>query len=202
MQHPNSNDVAQKQALNRLKVLRDKLDRWSDSRPIWNQHAYSITHINDDGSVPPAGEWMQNFSDSTLNNFRQNKQGPGGATLLPDITGILSQDNVCSAEGGMVTLSAEVCNRGLRAVGADMPATFYLGPPEDGNILCVSYTDGPVKIGDFCLPVDCQFSGDVPDNSEIFMVVNDDGKGNATTEECDTSNNVDSVVIPKCEIIK
>jgi hypothetical protein len=83
-----------------------------------------------------------------------------------------------------------------------MPATFYVGPPEDENILCTSYTDGPVKIGDFCLPVSCTFSGSVSDNSEIFMVVNDDGKGNATTEECNTDNNVDSVLVPVCTVVK
>ena len=29
-----------------VRVLRDQLDRWSSSRPIWNQHAYSITNVN------------------------------------------------------------------------------------------------------------------------------------------------------------
>ena len=28
-----------------LRVLRDALDRWASSRPMWNQHAYSITNV-------------------------------------------------------------------------------------------------------------------------------------------------------------
>jgi len=33
-----------------VRVLRDSLDRWSSSRAIWNQHAYTITNINDGGA--------------------------------------------------------------------------------------------------------------------------------------------------------
>ena len=28
-----------------VRILRDSLDRWSSSRAIWNQHAYSITNV-------------------------------------------------------------------------------------------------------------------------------------------------------------
>ncbi len=37
-------------------------DAWADSRPVWNQHAYHMTHINDDLSVPtsPTTHWTAN----------------------------------------------------------------------------------------------------------------------------------------------
>ena len=43
------------------------------SRRIWNQHAYHITNVNDDGSVPvkQADNWR------SYNNFRMNVQGQG-----------------------------------------------------------------------------------------------------------------------------
>ncbi|HEY3233685.1 MAG TPA: hypothetical protein VGJ84_03155, partial [Polyangiaceae bacterium] len=200
MQHPGA-QVDPESAYVGVRVLRDRLDRWADSRPLWNQHAYSITNINDDGTVPASSQWKQNFLQPGLNNFRANVQGPGSVSM-PDITGALNKDEICRLSGGTVTLNARVCNRGFRVVGADMPATFYLGPVTDNNILCVSYTNGPVPVGDACLPVSCQVNGSVPVGSTVTMVVNDDGQGHATTVECNSNNNTDSILIEQCPVIQ
>lgn len=200
--HPNSQSADQKMSWNALYVYRDVLDRWADSRPLWNQHAYSITNINDDGSVPASKAWKQNFLEPKQNNYRANRQGDKSANLLPDITGALNQADVCQTAGNQVVLSGKVCNRGLRVVGANMPATFYKGPPADGKVLCVSYTTGPVQLGNSCLPVSCQLPATEVIGSDVYMVVNDDGKGHATTEECNTINNTDKVTVADCPVVK
>jgi hypothetical protein len=179
-----------------LRVLRDRLDRWASSRPIWNQHAYSITNINDDGTVPQTSEWVPNFSDPSLNNYRQNAQGPASSEDMPDITGRIEED-ACKSGEGVATLTSTVCNRGLRAVGAAMPATFYAGDPADHNVLCVSYTNGPVPVGG-CLEVQCEIQSSV--EGAITVVVNDDGSGGQTTVECNSANNTDTIVIPPCTV--
>jgi hypothetical protein len=193
--HPNTADTA-----GGVKVLRDRLDRWASSRPLWNQHAYSITNVLDDGKIPKTSEWLQNWKQPKLNNYRANVQGKTGNADFPDITGALSEDKVCvqSAEGG-VTLTATVCNRGKKAVGADMPATFYKGEASAGEILCVSYTKGPVPVGG-CADVSCEVMGVV--SGIVTMVVNDDGKGNKTTVECNSDNNTDFLNVKKCEVPK
>jgi hypothetical protein len=94
-----------------------------------------------------------------------------------------------------VTLTATVCTRGKKVVGADMPATFYKGDPASKEILCTSYTKGPVPVGG-CLDVSCDVTGGV--SGKITMVVNDDGKGGMTTVECNPDNNTDTVTIGKC----
>ncbi len=183
-----------------IRIYRDRLDRWASSRALWNQHAYSVTNVNDDGTVPKTSEWEPNFTSEGLNNFRQNRQGQEAAGDLPDITGVLDQDKICEIGSSGTTLSALVCNRGLRTVGADMPATFYLGDVEPANILCISYTKGPVPEGD-CLPVSCSVNQSVPGGSTITMVVNDDGTGRgATSEECNLDNNTDAVAINACVV--
>jgi hypothetical protein len=190
--HPNSADTA-----GGVKVLRDRLDRWASSRPMWNQHAYSITNINDDGKVPKTSEWMQNWKVKGLNNYRANVQGKTGFADYPDITGALSEDKVCTlSKDGAATLTATVCNRGKKAVGANMPATFYKGDPAAKEILCTSYTQAPVPVGG-CQEVSCEIAmGAV---GLITMIVNDDGKGGMTTVECDTDNDFDSVTVKKCD---
>ena len=181
-----------------LIVLRDRLDRWVSSRPIWNQHAYNITNIKDDGTIPKTSEWVQNFSDPDMNNYRQQKQGKTGAGVAPDITGrFTSAADICKSSGNVVTLNAQVCNRGTKDVGSKMPAVFYKNEIRPDNILCVSYTDEtlPMKM---CRNVSCEISKEEAQklqSQKIVLLVNDDGKGGKTTVECNESNNTDEIMM-------
>ncbi len=52
-------------------AFRDPGDAWVRTRPIWNQHAYSIGNVRDDGTIPsaPTPSW------DTHNTYRANRQG-------------------------------------------------------------------------------------------------------------------------------
>ena len=54
------------------------MDRWVRTRPIWNQHTYHITNINDDGTIPAVEDdnWLSPAGDP-FNNYRQNVQDEG-----------------------------------------------------------------------------------------------------------------------------
>ena len=182
-----------------LRVLRDRLDRWTSSRAIWNQHAYSVTNINDDLSVPSTSTWQQNFVAPGLNNYRQNVQGATGPGAMPDITGRFDESTACLMDGQSTNLVATVCNRGVRAVGAALPATFYAGSVAPENIICVSYTEGPVPVGG-CLEVSCEILADV--DGEVILVVNDDGVGGQLTVECFEGNNQHSSSVNDCTIVQ
>lgn len=66
-----------------LEVWEDAADNWVRTRRIWNQHAYNVTNVNEDGTIPrhPRPNWL----DPRLNNFRQNVQ-PSGLFDAPDLT--------------------------------------------------------------------------------------------------------------------
>ena len=185
-----------------FRVLRDRLDRWASSRPIWNQHAYSITNISDDQTIPKTSDWLQNFKQEGLNNYRQNAQGAVGRDTAPDITGYFVQDDVCGVKGDTITVGAMVCNRGTKMVASRMPATFYQ-MNEDGSekLLCTSYTESNVPIGG-CMRVSCEFTLDETGIGarKIRMVSNDDGQGGRTTVECNEHNNEDIIQIDGCEV--
>lgn len=181
-----------------IRVLRDSLDRWASSRSIWNQHAYTITNVNEDGTIPRSSLRVRNHGDAMLNNYRQNAQGSREPGALADITGRLDA-TICRDDGAETRLVSTVCNRGERAVGAALPATFYLGPPEDGNVICTSFTPGPVPVGG-CLEVSCELTEDIED-ADVHVRVNDDGSGGATTFECEEDNNDDVVRVAECNVL-
>src|SRR5262249_42760557 len=115
----------------------------------------------------------------------------------PDLTGAFIDGDVCRSSGGTSSIRATVCNRGKKAVGASMPATFYRGSPESGQTLCVARTDGPVPVGG-CMQVTCNAAG--PVSGDLTMVVNDDGRGAASTAECNAANNRDRVTVRACDV--
>ncbi len=61
-------------------VYRDSQDRWIPSRRVWNQHAYHVTNVREDGTIP------QNMKKSwqLLNTFRTNSQVEAGGDCDPD----------------------------------------------------------------------------------------------------------------------
>ena len=102
---------------NGIRVFRDRDDGWVGTRGIWNQHAYSITNVNDDGTIPahPVANWLT----PGLNNFRS--QAPGkrsvcrmkgtwentGSLALPRLlhTAALLEDGRVLVAGGFNTTS-------------------------------------------------------------------------------------------------
>ena len=194
--HPNAPSAMSKGG---IKVVNDRLDRWASSLPIWNQHAYSITNIRPNGSVPKMSEWTRNWTvkEKGYNSFRQNAQGAAGVEDLADVTGKLDTGSVCRVRGTKIILSGRVCNRGRRAVGSRLPATFY---DSMGRILCVSYTTQPVQGNDDCQLVSCEAER-ARLMGTVRLVVNDDGMGGRTTVECRDENNSDMINVNPADCI-
>ncbi|MBO4350126.1 MAG: VCBS repeat-containing protein [Proteobacteria bacterium] len=188
-----------------VRVMRDRLDRWTSSRNIWNQHVYNITNINDDQTIPQTSNWIQNFlaKEPTLNNLRQNVQGVRGKNAAPDITCKLDKDNLCvkSSESSGLTLKGMICNRGTKMVASKMPASFYEinADGTQGKKYCTAYTATNVPIGD-CLEVSCALEDTDIVGKTIRMIANDDGNGGKTTVECIEDNNTDEVLLEACDV--
>ncbi len=62
-----------------LQAIRDKEDRWIQARRVWNQHAYHVTNVREDGTIP---QDMQK-SWELLNTFRTQAQIEGGKVCDP-----------------------------------------------------------------------------------------------------------------------
>jgi hypothetical protein len=62
-----------------VQVFRDVEDRWIQARRIWNQHAYHVTNVREDGTIPQ----VEPRSWELLNTFRTNAQIEGGAICNP-----------------------------------------------------------------------------------------------------------------------
>jgi hypothetical protein len=172
-------------------VLRDPQDRWVSSRPVWNQHAYSITHVTDDARVVKSSEMLRNWEQKGMNNFRQNTQGELGKLALADLTVELGNlDQVCSGETVSLSLVARVCNRGTNPVQDGAGVAFYMQPngtdagadAGQRTLLCETQTDTLLAPGE-CTVVQC--TGTLQAGYDVFVVVDPDGK----VADCHPGNN-------------
>jgi hypothetical protein len=98
---------------NGITVIGDAEESWMESRPIWNQYAYHITNVENDGSIPVFQEpnWL------TWNSFRAGGAESGPAHWLPDLSP--SSADVCTAAcwDDRVVLYLPIVNRGLSEAG-------------------------------------------------------------------------------------
>lgn len=62
-----------------LQVFADARDRWVPARRIWNQHAYFVTNVTEEGGIPA----VQPNNWATLNTFRTQAQIENGGTCTP-----------------------------------------------------------------------------------------------------------------------
>jgi hypothetical protein len=169
-------------------VLHDALDRWVSSRAIWNQHSYSVTNINDDGTVPKTSAVKPNWKDPTLNNFRMNVQGALKADQSADLTSASNappgQHAVLTCDSGTLHLQARVCDRGTGLVAPGVPVTFY---DPSGTKICSTTTMGTVMSG-ACEVVGCDWANAPKSPTDVTVVANDDGSSVGAVTECDKQN--------------
>ena len=170
-----------------VRVLGDTTGNWVRTRRIWNQHAYHITNVNEDGTIPAVES--PNYLNPKLNNFRLNAQ-PAGEFAAPDL--VVDVFPACGAEYGLV---ARVRNVGEASVPAGVAVGFYLGDPANGGTKlgdgATTQTLYSLGSEDVFLPL-----ASVP-MGQVFARV-DDGMPAHAWHECREDNNTSSGSDPDC----
>ena len=167
---------------NGIVVMRDELDRWAASRPVWNQHAYAVTHVGDRGETPKTSAVKLNWREKGLNNFRQNVQGELEADGQQDLT-VNGNARKIQCEGTVARLEAEICNRGTKPMGSGTDVAFHRGD-EKGPELCALPIPEILAVGE-CTRVSCD--ADIGEGKfDMTVVVDPEGE----TTECWENNNL------------
>jgi hypothetical protein len=170
-----------------IRVFGDTAGNWVRTRRIWNQHAYHVTNVNEDGTIPQveATHWL----DPNLNNFRQNVQ-PLGEFAAPDL--VVDVFPTCT---GQYSIVARVRNIGQASVPAGVVVGFYAGDPmAGGSLLGLGQTTQPLYSLD---SEDVVLVPSSTPTSALYAVV-DDGMPLHAWHECLTDNNVGGPTDPAC----
>jgi hypothetical protein len=160
-------------------------ESFAPARPLWNQHAYHVSNVNDDLIVPsrPTAPWLAQLG------MRQQALPPPIQKVgpAPDLT---ARVDAPECGGDRFVLRGAICNRGPLAIGAGAPATFYDGPPDrGGNAFCTTPPAGALAPGQ-CQEVTCASVRKPTFPVSLYLRVGDDGKGGRTEPQCTLGNDL------------
>lgn len=177
-----------------IRVFSDPDKRWVRTRSVWNQHAYSVTNIEEDGSVP--NTVIDNFKQPGLDNYRQNKQ-PGREFAAPD--GVVSLALPTCA--GKYALVAKITNVGESAIPAGAVVGFYLGDPAGGSSLGKVSTKGilyPAQSELVTLDLASPPAGLLTGGMPFQVRFDDTSEPHPAWTECRTDNNTSKAFSGSC----
>ncbi|MDP2305459.1 MAG: MopE-related protein [Pseudomonadota bacterium] len=165
-----------------IAVYGDADDNWVSARQVWNQHAYNITNVNDDLSIPSSPE--SNWPD--YNSFRQGAPGSFNATDAPNVFPVAY--TACQAScGDTVTIYVQVANDGLVRAASSVTLLIYGESSTGARTLLESTTLGStLDSGDLSAPyVFAYDAAEVTPYTRLVAVVDEDAGAN----ECDEADN-------------
>jgi hypothetical protein len=171
-------------------VIGDADDSWQAGRPIWNQHGYSITNINDDGSVPAAPDtnWL------TYNNFRSGDILAGQGGVLADL--VVSLDHVCDiecSEDGKLWVWGRVGNQGFLDIEEPVEVTLHVVTNEGEKQIASETITHTLTAGQMLDSISFEIAGLEGWIIYDVLLKVDGGNGiEGSFIECDEDNNEDS----------
>jgi hypothetical protein len=176
-----------------VRVFGDANGTWVRTPPVWNEHAYHITNVTPDGTIPQ--HEPPNYSQAGLDNFRQNKQ-PGGEFSAPDA--VISVEPLCP---GPTALVATVRNIGQAALPAGVVIGFYEGAAP-GTLLGQALTTTvlyPAQSEAVVLTLTNPDAALTSGASPVYAVADDGMPSHPSWHECRTDNNTSAPVSARCQ---
>ncbi len=173
-------------------VYGDAGGSWPPGRKIWNQHAYTITNIGDQGEIQPTS----NTNFSSYNSFRSGDPNPPPGDYY-DVQAEVW--DVCETEcdDGRVYVGAWVMNAGNLEVPAGIPLSITAGA--GGAVLETQYTTATIRPGYTGEPLIFELDPADLGSEEPFATADLDESGAGIVFECDEANNLNSWSDPVCE---
>lgn len=169
------------QSVKGITVYSDQNNSWPPGRQIWNQHAYSITNVNPDGSIPR----NQQPNWATYNNYRSGDAGAAPSTW-EDVSAELV--DVCVKEcPDTLELVARVWNQGTEEVPAGLSVAVRAGA--GGAVVATATIPDAIPSGRSSAGVTLVVATADLGRQDPWLEVDTDGGGFGQIQECDESNN-------------
>ena len=166
---------------------------WLPGRQVWNQHAFSLTNINDDLSVPAPAQsnWPLH------NNFRSGDPQPVSGSSSPDVVPLAE---LCTLECARDTLVVRIRlgNEGAAIMRRDVPVSLYA---EDisgfRTYLGSAFSLAEVEPGETTDTMVLRVDWSSYENQNLVVVADDD-EGLSWVPECVEDNNEATFESPDC----
>ena len=170
---------------NGIVVVGDLDQSWAPARPVWNQHAYHITNVNSDGTVPP----VQTKNWLTWNTFRAGGTELGPGHWRPNLAPaeVDACESLCGADG--VELWVVFENTGLAAAPAHNAALMTASGATVRTLAVAEIGAGQTAVVGPVVLDQLMWDG------ELFVAEDSD----RVIDECDETDNLMSIGTWPCD---
>lgn len=159
------------------------------ARSVWNQHAYTLTGVRDDLSIPARGlpSWR------SANRYRSSRDGPPHGRsfgVSAEIAGVCG----CAET---VAIAVRVHNTGDEVVPEGIPIVVLAG--DGGSPLAIAHTPFAIAPGRSSDGIVVSFPRTLLGGQAAIVAVDRDEDGYGVLTECDEGDNSVAVPIEACE---
>jgi hypothetical protein len=165
-------------------------DDWVSARQVWNQHAYHVTNVGDDGSLGYAAPNFGRLATSPLNNFRNQAPGRFGALKAPNL--YVTAEPPCQEGCGDIEVRVQVANEGA-FITVDPATEVSLYGVSGGSRTWIDSQELGLSLGPGELSPGIVFDVSGWDAYDHLIAVVDDPERSAsgwgTAKECDETDN-------------
>jgi len=164
------------------------LEGWAPARQVWNQHAYWITNVNDDLTIPsPTPQNWPEYNSFRSGDLRVNAgQGAKYVDAKPFV------HDICEVECGEGTVQVALSpnNEGLADAIDGVNLAVYAEQTDGSRVLIEALSAEDLHRAGYTtegIVLELAMT-DLPTGT-LILVADDDGTGMGVIEECDEDNN-------------
>jgi outer membrane protein assembly factor BamB len=171
-------------------------ESWAPSRKVWNQHAYSITNVNDDLSIPV--DATPNFT--TYNSWHSAMAVSDAEALRMDLSGTIN--NVCEddCDKGVVVVTYQIFNLSETLFEGPLNVSFYAEHGDTMSLVETIELELSLASGTTTEGITSYLHAEETIGSEgLIMVVDDNGSGTGMVTECSEIDNTDKWGVAICD---
>ena len=178
-----------------LSVYGDAEGRWRPARDLWNQHAYDIDNVNDDGSVPTTRSY-----GFTTHNTWHSAIATDGVALEDDLEAEIADICLDDCDDGSVWVALRLRNPGWLDTSADVTLALYAVVGEEMSLLTTHVVPAAIASGESSEASWVELdAADLIGVEALWLEADDDGTGTGQVSECSESNNGFYTGGPFCE---
>jgi hypothetical protein len=163
---------------------------------VWNQHAYSITNVNDDLSIPV--DATPNFT--TYNSWHSAMAVSDAEALRMDLSGTIN--NVCEddCDKGVVVVTYQIFNLSETLFEGPLNVSFYAEHGDTMSLVETIELELSLASGTTTEGITSYLHAEETIGSEgLIMVVDDNGSGTGMVTECSEIDNTDKWGVAICD---
>ncbi|MFH1465705.1 MAG: VCBS repeat-containing protein [Pseudomonadota bacterium] len=178
-----------------LSVYGDQDESWVPARKVWNQHAYDIDNVNDDGTVP-----QNRTYGFTTHNTWHSAIATDGSSLTQDLEAEITDVCLDDCDLGRVWAAVRMRNVGLEATEEDLSLALYSSCGGSHDLLSTVTVPAGLASG---RSSDAAWvlldAADLGCADALWLAADDDGTSSGRVRECSETNNGFQYNGPFCE---